>query len=62
MSNQDQNNQIFRQGHNLLTQFSQIIDYYDNKVRILEQQIETLQKKNSEIQPNTEKLDKKITK
>ena len=55
MSNQEQNNQIFRQGHNLITNFAQIIDHYDNKIRTLEQQIETLLKKNSEIQPNIKK-------
>ena len=44
MSNQDQNNQVYRQGHSFTTGINQIFDYYDNKIRALEQQIEVLQK------------------
>lgn len=44
MSNSDQNNQVYRQGHSFTTGINQIFDYYDNKIRALEQQIEVLQK------------------
>ena len=57
MSNQDQNNQVFRQAHNLIMQFNQIVDYYDGKIRQLEQQIETLQK-NKLQKHETEKVPK----
>jgi len=44
MSNQDQNNQVYRQGHSFTTGINQIFDYYDNKIRALEQQLEVYQK------------------
>ena len=52
---QDQNNQVYRQGHSFTTGINQIFDYYDNKIRALEQQVEALSKKNSELQPNLKK-------
>jgi len=56
MSSQpDQNNQVYRQAHSFTTGINQIIDYYDNKIRALEQQVEALSKKNSELQPNLKK-------
>jgi len=59
MSNPDQNNQVFRQAHNLITQFTQILDYYDGKVRNLEQQVETLSK-NKLQKHETEKVPKSL--
>ena len=44
MNNEDQDNQVYRQGHSFTTGINQIYDYYDNKIRALKQQIEVLQK------------------
>jgi len=46
MSNSDQNNQAYRQWHGLISQLTQIGEFYDGKLRNLEQQVETLAKNN----------------
>ena len=47
--------QVFRSAHTLATQFNNLVEFYDKKIREQEAQINGLTKKIAELQPNLKK-------